>query len=590
MKIIIFLLSFIFALESFADDNLNFQLTQAAAKDNLKLTIELLDKGADPLSYAPWQGYPIAPAMHLAALASAEKGTDQVYQEFLRRGVKPNAIGSYPPSLGGGIGETVWDYLMSNMQDDSYQQKFENFFLRSLQEGADVFVKGPYTWTFSRLIFQKHERVVAELIKRGVSRESWVWFTNEWTNWYYRGQTNPEVRAELFRFFRKYEPLIKVEKIGIDQWGKYKFENSQLTYLMPASFLFVDYAGHHVDEEFLSEFKNIGFDMNQKFGSTSTCEKADAPSVGDVNSLLRLGCQPSIKWVLNALLRNDYTMAEKLLSQGFDINQIFSGRYDRGTLLTEICSSGSDVKNNQKILWLLKKGANPNIASESGKLCLNLAIGKFDSAPQIQNSFDLLKILISYQADVNSIMSGKYRPLSMLGNMMSGTTVTDPMRDLILQAVRLLLNAGADPNLVGKDPEYTNQVPLMNFSGSSYSQSTAAAELLLDHGADPYLMTDRWASPIHLLALSCSNVLCDKVINKILKKAPALLNRKQAIWYDNQTPLCYSVMSDNAITADVLLNLKADTTLKCEKGQSPYQTTKVDSKVRKVFEAHGIKQ
>lgn len=164
MKILnLFLL--LWGTQVLAAEDLNYQLTQAAANDNLQEAIRLLDLGADPLKPGFWNGWPFGPSMHISAMNVLKTGKDQVYKEFLKRGIQANALAKLN-------GQSVWNYIIASLDEECTYDKLERFFLRSLADGANPFPQGPDSGQLYNLIILELDKVVSEIIHKGVSKTS----------------------------------------------------------------------------------------------------------------------------------------------------------------------------------------------------------------------------------------------------------------------------------------------------------------------------------------------------------------------------------------------------------------------------------
>lgn len=586
MKIFV-VLSFLFGVVGFAAEDLNYQLTQAAGHDNLQEAIRLLDLGADPLKHSNWNGWQISPALHVAAREMMKTGKDQVYKEFLRRGIPANGLAKLNA-------QSVWDYIFIWREDEDTQEKLERFFLRSLAEGADPFPTGPASGNLFELIMNGQDRVVSEIMNKGIAKTSWLLFTGQWAYRCENAASYPSLLKDCLNSFKKYFPVLKAQGIQIQDWGTYKYvsDSQPPEFQWPVVFNFVSSEYKPIQTELLDEFIRQGYDINFRFQDNSVCDVAKVPTIGDVKTLMLLGCQWSVQWVARALGREQFSYAQEILSiGGGKINEMFATANGKETLLTYFCSTNSEA---YPILeWLLKNGANPNLFPEKGDACIHNIANQFSYYMKGQSDLKALKLLISYKADLN--LARRYTPLAiMAGDISMGGGPTDEQKDYIINmGMETLLKAGANPNIIPPDSDSYFAHPFHRLAYYGITPiSLKAINVLFKYNADPSAASDKHASIVHLLARHCDFQGCTESLEKAIKLAPDLVNQRGNYYSKLNTPLCLTIWeNDNVLTAEVLLKHKADHKIPCaDSGKTPYKTSAPDSKVRQVLEKFGINE
>lgn len=334
-------------------EQLTFDLITAAQSDNLAQAIQLLNEGADPVKTVQHNGQTLTPAIYQAALSAARFGKDSVYKELIHRGVSINTA----VNLGWGDAVPVWEFLLSEVGQD--KAKFENFFLQMLKDGANPFAQTLYSNTFAYLVFGDYAKVLTEVTKKEIRKESWLWYTHNWSMRYknFAGEDVP--MQKLMDQFEKNYPVLQKAGVSINEWGFYGQDEEKpgpVLFLQPVAAEFVRYK---MNTKFINAFVAYGFDVNKViYKDYSMCGLANVISIQDVNDLVGLGCQTTNRWTLSALLAEQYKTAEKVLSLGINIDQPFLVYGTSHTVLTFLRSL--DTKPQVMIDWTIKHGANPN--------------------------------------------------------------------------------------------------------------------------------------------------------------------------------------------------------------------------------------
>lgn len=167
--------------------------------------------------------------------------------------------------------------------------------------------------------------------------------------------------------------------------------------------------------------------------------------------------------LLHKLAKRSYTqftqVYQKVIDTGADINkQDRNGR----TALKLTAYAGKD--RSRVAEKLLLSGADPDIQDINGDTLLHTLVA--DNTDK-DDSFQFIKLLISFGSDVNLINNNGDSPLS-LSTKYGKSDIAD-----------LLLTNGADPNLLGKHGE-----PLLVKAVSCDEGKVEILQLLVSHGAD----------------------------------------------------------------------------------------------------------
>lgn len=335
-------------------EQLTFELITAAQNDNVAAAIQLLNQGADPLLTVKRGGDVVAPAIFEAALSGARFGKDLVYKELVKRNVSLNTA----VDLGWRQKNSVLEYVLTEARGE--REKFEPFILRLVKDGANPFAHTLYSDEFTYIVFGDYTQVLAELMKKEIRKESWLWYTHSWTM-RFRNFAGEEVPMQkLMAQFEKYFPILQNAGVSIYDWGYYgpdeEKPNGPIRLQKPTALEFVSYKANAA---FINAFIARGFDVNKViYNQASMCDVANVVSIQDVQTLVSFDCNPTNHWTLSALIAGQFKTAEKVLSLGLDIDAPFLARGKSYTVLTFLRSSNSKPK--ELIDWAIKHGANPN--------------------------------------------------------------------------------------------------------------------------------------------------------------------------------------------------------------------------------------
>ncbi|CAM9490879.1 unnamed protein product [Ectocarpus sp. 12 AP-2014] len=193
---------------------------------------------------------------------------------------------------------------------------------------------------------------------------------------------------------------------------------------------------------------------------------------------------------------------------------------------------------------MLKAGANANGTSEAAASPLFLAANR--------GRIDILKLLIDYGADLEGTSSLDKFADGFTGNLPfeQGTT---PLHGALagenLDALRLLLLAGADPNLADSKGCTPLMMTCLKYFHAKNYVLTAVQELF-DAGADPKVADLNGETALHIAA----TFNAPDLLGLLLSRAPSTVNlpNKKGV-----TALCYAASEGMEVAVSCLLSAGA---------------------------------
>ncbi len=204
------------------------------------------------------------------------------------------------------------------------------------------------------------------------------------------------------------------------------------------------------------------------------------------------------------------------------------------------------------ISTLIKRGADLSLTDAAGRRALSIAIAK-NRSPAV------LSPLIEKSGNLNAAEgSGEQRPLH--------TAVEKQNRE----AVRILLRAGADPNL----PDRLGRTPLFK---AVNQEPPAIANLLLSSRADPAIADSSGATPLHILVE-------DRFLAMQLLHHGAPINARMK---DGTTPLLAAVRNRNFNLVRSLLLNGAAVNLADNRGVTPFHAAAINTSCLLILRQHG---
>ena len=320
-------------------------------------------------------------------------------------------------------------------------------------------------------------------------------------------------------------------------------------------------AGNYQCTEVLQAIISHGVDVNAttKENVTALIIACDTKNTDAIPVLLNAGADPNIADA------NGYTclhyaaqsiqcteILQAIISHGINVNATNKVNV---TALEIACQKG----NNKTINVLLNVGADPNIANADGYTCLHWAALN-------HQYLEILQGMISHGADVNATSKKKVTALMVACHM--GNT----------DAIHVLLNAGADANIVDADG-YTSLhdaarnsqcteilQAIISHDGDVNATSknnatalmaacrmehTAAIPILLNAGADPNIADADGDTSLHYAA---RNYLCTEALQTIISHGGDV----NATSKNNATALMIACRMRNTPAIHVLLDAGAD--------------------------------
>lgn len=199
-----------------------------------------------------------------------------------------------------------------------------------------------------------------------------------------------------------------------------------------------------------------------------------------------------------------------------------------------------DSRKRACVGLLLKAGANRKTRDRQGRT-------SFDVAAQIadrQDRFVMDYMLRSFSKEVSGEPNGPM-PWTL------EYSVTHRQTDV----TKLLLKMGADPNAIGT----RGTMPLAD---AALKGDIESVRLLLERGARPNAVSQAGTQPIHDAALGDNA----EVIRELLKQGADVNARTRD---ESQTPLHIAAAMGKMKAVEVLVALKADSTIKDSEGRTP---------------------
>ena len=314
-----------------------------------------------------------------------------------------------------------------------------------------------------------------------------------------------------------------------------------------------------------------GTDVNatNKYNQTSLMLACKDGGKDFINVLLNAGADPSITDVdnqtsLHHAAGNDCCteVYQEIISHGVDVNATAKNNV---SALMIACEKG----NKYAINVLLSAGANPNIADANSETSLHYAAGN-DCCTEV------LHAIISHGADVNATDKSKTTALMLACERGDK------------DAISVLLNAGADPNLVdadgytclhdlasagctkevfvavinhGADVNVTNKNNITALMRACLEGNKDAIIMLLNAGADPNITDEDGNVCLHYAA---QNECCTEVLMAIIRHDVDV----NATGKNNTTALMLVCGRGDKNAINVLLNAGADPNITDDNGNA----------------------
>jgi len=228
-------------------------------------------------------------------------------------------------------------------------------------------------------------------------------------------------------------------------------------------------------------------------------------------------------------------------SKGIEVNE--KNIYNK-TALHRACSLQYNKKSLELAKLLVEFGADINLPDQHGYTPLNLTL-------ILGGNIDLAWYLINQGADVN-IKANE-----------GTTTLMGAAKSHSPELITYLLNKGFDINAQNEE----GKTPLIYALGNDYTRNhIPVIRLLLKAGADVNIKTKTGFTALHTAAIENNDSINPKAA-QLLIDAGAKVNVASSA--SGATPLHEAVMTNNAITAEILLKNGADTGARNNKGWTP---------------------
>ena len=314
-------------------------------------------------------------------------------------------------------------------------------------------------------------------------------------------------------------------------------------------------------KEIVQSVIDLGADVNttNNRNVTALMEACKEGNLDTIKTLLNAGADPNIAdidghtWIHYAIIAdNSKETVQSIVSLGADVNTTNNHSI---TALMIACMKG----NIDAVDVLLHAGADPNIADTDVETLIHYAV-------QEDCSKEILQATIDHGADVNST------------NMYGETALLIACKKGNIDAIHVLLNAGADPNIAnakdetcihhaivegcsketlqaiinhGADVNSTNKNNVTSLMTACENGNIDAIDVLLNAGANPNIADTESVTCIH----HAVNGGCNKEILQAIINLVADINASNM---DGETALLIACKKGNIDAIDILLNAGAD--------------------------------
>jgi ankyrin repeat protein len=189
-----------------------------------------------------------------------------------------------------------------------------------------------------------------------------------------------------------------------------------------------------------------------------------------------------------AILERENTVARKLLTAGASFAELADPKFIGEAAQNSALHCAVYVDNRDMVEALLDLGADPNLQNYDGE---------FPVWTAAKNGYDsVLEILLDNGANPEFGFGSNALTTSTESENIVYKTITPLAGSVVVQsleAVRLLLGAGADPNAIMN----SETMPINSLSIALASPNVEIIRLLIDHGADVNAVDGTKSAPIH---------------------------------------------------------------------------------------------
>lgn len=275
---------------------------------------------------------------------------------------------------------------------------------------------------------------------------------------------------------------------------------------------------------------------------------------------------------------NEPDVAEILLDAGAEVNAGVEKRF--------VFSNGRGYETGQTPLHLAASAGSRDVAelllARGAKVdALTMLVGGLPRRPQTPgktpskvvptgstpllyavhaNQTSLVALLLAHGAKANGA-DGKGAPiLAALANF--APYVPSATKAAIVATVRLLLKAGANPNVRGVQTSLTQDVPLAR---AVTANSLEAVTALLDAGANVNALTGSSATPLRLSLIRSDNPQSDSITSLLVARGARINEQDRG----GRTPLFDAVAHSNVAMVRLLLEHGADVSVRDKKNKTP---------------------
>ena len=314
-------------------------------------------------------------------------------------------------------------------------------------------------------------------------------------------------------------------------------------------------------KEVIQAIINHGVDVNAKckYNRTALMVACSKGNIDAINALLSAGADSNIVTFdgytcLHYAVLGDCSkeVIQAIINHGAVVNAKCKKNI---TALMRACGKG----NRDAINVLLNAGADPNINDSDGDTCLHYAAGG-------PCSKDVIQEIINHVADVNA--KSKNNTTALMRACQKGN----------IDAINVLINAGADPNIVdanintclhhvaglyfckdvlqaiisyGVDVDATNNNNETALMKACSKGNIDAVNILLNAGADPNVVDAYGDTCLHYaVGLLCSHEVLQAIVNSGVNA--------NAVNSNNNTAFMKALLEDNNDAMDKLRDVGAD--------------------------------